>query len=73
VTKILRCKDCCSEFVFDSKSQDFYAAHEWPDPIRCFECRVAHKKTLSAKRISRQAPCARVGDAVVSKLLGGKA
>lgn len=41
--KILNCKDCNKEFVFTNGEQEFYAGKNFPDPIRCPDCRKLKK------------------------------
>ena len=42
--KILRCQDCCGNFVFTEKQQERYAECGWADPIRCPSCRARKKE-----------------------------
>jgi len=41
--KNLTCKDCGAEFVFAAGEQEFYAGKNFPDPVRCPDCRKAKK------------------------------
>ena len=41
--KVIRCKDCQRLFTFTVKEQKSYGSRDWPDPIRCPECRRAKK------------------------------
>lgn len=40
----LFCRDCRKMFIFSDGEQEFYAVRKWPDPIRCPDCRKAHKE-----------------------------
>ena len=43
--KILVCKDCNAEFVFNESEQAFYKEKGFEnDPVRCPECRKARKQ-----------------------------
>jgi ssDNA-binding Zn-finger/Zn-ribbon topoisomerase 1 len=42
--KKLNCKDCGSEFAFTEGEQEFYAEKNFPDPVRCPECRKLKKE-----------------------------
>jgi hypothetical protein len=48
--KILKCKDCRSEFVFNEGEQEFFSFHEWPDPVRCKNCRMKRGAKKEQKR-----------------------
>jgi len=37
--KELVCKDCGGKFIFTVGEQEFYASKNFPDPIRCSDCR----------------------------------
>ena len=43
--KNLTCKDCGNEFVFSAGEQEFYAGKNFPDPMRCSECRKIKKES----------------------------
>ena len=38
--KVIRCQDCCNNFVFTVKQQKSYAERGWTAPIRCPSCRA---------------------------------
>lgn len=42
--KNLSCKDCGNEFVFTEGEQEFYTGKNFPDPLRCPDCRRAKKE-----------------------------
>ena len=42
--KVIRCQDCCNNFVFTAKQQESYAERGWGDPIRCPSCRARKKE-----------------------------
>ena len=42
--KVLRCQDCCNNFVFTVKQQESYAERGWTAPIRCPICRARKKE-----------------------------
>lgn len=42
--KTLNCKDCGKDFVFSEGEQKFYMDKNFPDPIRCPDCRKAKKE-----------------------------
>lgn len=72
VTKVLRCRDCKTEFIFNEGEQDFFGRNQWADPIRCPDCRRKNSLAKQKKRQQRE-PVARVplGEEL-AKLLGGK-
>ena len=37
--KVLHCRDCGDRFVFDARQRRRYAENDWPEPIRCPNCR----------------------------------
>ncbi|MDD2469878.1 MAG: zinc-ribbon domain-containing protein [Bacilli bacterium] len=37
--KTLTCKNCGAEFIFTAKEQEFYAQHNFSEPLRCKPCR----------------------------------
>ena len=37
--KIIKCKECNTEFVFTENEQKFYEEKGFPEPKRCKECR----------------------------------
>ncbi len=42
--KVIKCKDCGTEFTFSVAEQEFYAQKGFQnDPVRCKECRIAKK------------------------------
>lgn len=41
--KNLTCKDCEKEFVFTEGEQEFYSGKNFPDPLRCPDCRKIKK------------------------------
>lgn len=41
--KTLNCKDCKQDFEFTEGEQEFYTAKNFPDPVRCPDCRKAKK------------------------------
>jgi len=43
--KTLSCKDCGQEFVFTKGEQEFYGEKNFPDPIRCGDCRKLKKES----------------------------
>ena len=43
--KTLSCKDCGNDFVFTSGEQEFYTNKNFPDPIRCPDCRRTKKES----------------------------
>jgi hypothetical protein len=43
--KNLTCKDCGKEFVFTTGEQEFYTGKNFPDPMRCPDCRKAKKES----------------------------
>lgn len=47
---ILVCRDCGQDFIFTSGEQEFFAAHEFPDPVRCQPCREEHKEVMRQRR-----------------------
>lgn len=42
--KVVRCQDCCNNFVFTVKQQESYAERGWTAPIRCPSCRARKKE-----------------------------
>lgn len=42
--RILRCQDCCCEFVFTERQQEHFAQRGWAAPIRCPNCRASKKQ-----------------------------
>jgi hypothetical protein len=73
-TQILKCRNCKAEFTFSQGEQDFFAEHNWLDPVRCKPCRANHRegrdKKQQVKRQQRPAARFAFSDAVL-KLLGG--
>src|SRR6266852_2441041 len=71
-TKVLKCRDCKSEFIFTEGEQFFFGANQWAEPVRCKPCRKNHKELMSEKKRLSEPPSARValGDAL-AKHLGG--
>jgi len=47
--KTLKCKDCGADFIFTEGEQTFYAEKNFPEPIRCPECRKNKKMRASNK------------------------
>jgi len=41
--KTIICKTCHTDFVFSVGEQEFFAKHEYTDPVRCPECRAARR------------------------------
>ena len=41
--KVIKCVDCAQDFAFTVDEQEYYRAHNLPEPIRCPMCRAAHK------------------------------
>ncbi|MCK9439446.1 MAG: zinc-ribbon domain-containing protein [Candidatus Caldatribacteriota bacterium] len=52
--KNLKCKDCGAEFVFTEGEQKFYTEKNFPDPIRCPECRKVKKSKSNGKNNNKQ-------------------
>jgi len=52
--KKLTCKDCGNEFVFSSGEQEFYASKNFPDPIRCPNCRKAKNEARNNGKNSKR-------------------
>jgi DNA replicative helicase MCM subunit Mcm2 (Cdc46/Mcm family) len=42
--KVIVCKDCGTEFLFNENEQAFYADKGFTDPLRCKDCRKARKQ-----------------------------
>lgn len=43
--KVLKCRDCGSDFVFSAGEQEFYAEKGFEnEPVRCKDCRQARKR-----------------------------
>ena len=52
--KILVCKDCNAEFVFNESEQAFYKEKGFEnDPVRCPECRKARKQQRNSQGYGR--------------------
>ncbi|MBI2941175.1 MAG: zinc-ribbon domain containing protein [Chloroflexi bacterium] len=55
--KVLRCRECGSEFVFTSGEQEFYASRGlMNEPGRCPTCRAARRQRLAASEGAQPAP-----------------
>ena len=52
--KVIRCQDCCGNFVFTAKQQERYAERGWPDPIRCPNCRARKKEIWQINEVYRK-------------------
>ena len=37
---VIRCSDCCREFLFTDREKEFFQAKGWENPIRCPKCRA---------------------------------
>jgi CxxC-x17-CxxC domain-containing protein len=65
--KVLKCKDCGSDFVFTVGEQEFYAEKGFEnEPTRCKECRTSRKhqrdgRESTASREMHDAVCAACG------------
>lgn len=46
--KNLTCKDCQTPFVFTAGEQEFFAARQFTDPVRCKGCRDRRKAAKEA-------------------------
>lgn len=43
--KVIKCKDCGTEFVFTEREQDFYKEKGFDnEPVRCADCRKKRKQ-----------------------------
>lgn len=47
--KNLVCKDCGKAFTFTAGEQEFYSEKQFPEPIRCPDCRKAKKDSKGSK------------------------
>lgn len=47
--KTLTCKDCGKDFEFSAGEQEFFAAKNFPEPVRCPDCRKTKKDNRSKK------------------------
>lgn len=43
MTKILKCKACCGEFIFTEEQQNLYKKRGFVTPKRCKACRKTEK------------------------------
>lgn len=60
--KVLVCRDCGKEFIFTVGEQEFYAEKGFQnEPVRCKDCRSAHKNQRSNEREMHEAVCAECG------------
>lgn len=49
--KVIKCQDCCTNFIFTTKQQEYFKANGWADPIRCPNCRGHKKQTMVARAV----------------------
>ena len=52
--KNLVCRDCGNEFVFSAGEQEFYAGKNFPDPVRCPDCRKVKKESKNNGKNSKK-------------------
>ena len=61
--KILKCRDCATEFVFTAGEQEFYAQKGFEtEPTRCKDCRNALRDRLKPKRVMYEVVCSKCGE-----------
>lgn len=51
--KVIVCKDCEAEFIFNAGEQDFYIKKGFVEPVRCKACRIAKKLKVEVKEGER--------------------
>lgn len=42
--KVIKCKSCETEFIFNAGEQEFYKDKGFKEPVRCKECRAERRR-----------------------------
>lgn len=47
---LLKCGDCCKDFPWTGREQEFFREREFPPPKRCKECRQVNQQRFGGRQ-----------------------